>query len=122
MSGIITGPYFKQFFNSPGPIEVGTMVAVLELGALGVSPFSFALRGLLTSYSYVNCSWSRGRSHRTQGDTLHRSPYLHHWWYYSDIHHRILRHDRWPSGKRLWSGALVVGHESSISVPSSTGS
>ena len=35
MSGIITGPYFKQFFNSPGPIEVGTMVAVLELGALG---------------------------------------------------------------------------------------
>ncbi|KAH7885882.1 general substrate transporter [Phlebopus sp. FC_14] len=35
MSGIITGPYFRQFFNSPGPIEVGTMVAVLELGALG---------------------------------------------------------------------------------------
>lgn len=41
MSGIITGPYFKQFFNSPGPLEVGTMVAVLELGALGVSiPFA----------------------------------------------------------------------------------
>ncbi|KIO08375.1 hypothetical protein M404DRAFT_22951 [Pisolithus tinctorius Marx 270] len=37
MSGIITGPYFKQFFNSPGPIEVGTMVAVLELGALTTS-------------------------------------------------------------------------------------
>ncbi|KAG1749884.1 general substrate transporter [Suillus paluster] len=37
MSGIITGPYFKQFFNSPGPIEVGTMVAVLELGALATS-------------------------------------------------------------------------------------
>lgn len=37
MSGIITGPYFKQFFNSPGPLEVGTMVAVLELGALGTS-------------------------------------------------------------------------------------
>jgi hypothetical protein len=36
MSGIITGPYFKQFFNTPGPIEVGTMVAVLELGALGM--------------------------------------------------------------------------------------
>lgn len=41
MSGIITGPYFKQFFNSPGPLEVGTMVAVLELGALGTSiPFT----------------------------------------------------------------------------------
>lgn len=37
MSGIITGPYFRQFFNSPGPLEVGTMVAVLELGALGMS-------------------------------------------------------------------------------------
>ncbi|KAG1757688.1 general substrate transporter [Suillus lakei] len=37
MSGIITGPYFKQFFNTPGPIEIGTMVAVLELGALATS-------------------------------------------------------------------------------------
>ncbi|KAL4069702.1 general substrate transporter [Scleroderma yunnanense] len=37
MSGIITGPYFKQYFNSPGPLEVGTMVAVLELGALATS-------------------------------------------------------------------------------------
>ncbi|KAN0100527.1 General substrate transporter [Tylopilus felleus] len=37
MSGIITGPYFKQFFNSPGPLAVGTMVAVLELGALVTS-------------------------------------------------------------------------------------
>ncbi|KAL6310034.1 general substrate transporter [Sparassis latifolia] len=33
MSGIITGPHFRNFFNSPGPIEVGTMVAVLEIGA-----------------------------------------------------------------------------------------
>ncbi|KAG2150113.1 general substrate transporter [Suillus cothurnatus] len=31
------GPYFKQFFDTPGPIEVGTMVAVLELGALATS-------------------------------------------------------------------------------------
>lgn len=34
MSGIITGPYFKKYFNYPGPLEVGTMVAVLEIGAL----------------------------------------------------------------------------------------
>ncbi len=33
MSGIITGPYFSSYFNHPGPIEVGTMVAVLEVGA-----------------------------------------------------------------------------------------
>lgn len=33
MSGIITGPHFRQYFNSPGSLEVGTMVAVLEIGA-----------------------------------------------------------------------------------------
>ncbi|KAF6766520.1 hypothetical protein DFP72DRAFT_22360 [Ephemerocybe angulata] len=37
MSGIITGPYFRQYFNYPGPIEVGTMVAVLEIGAFVTS-------------------------------------------------------------------------------------
>ena len=33
MSGIITGPHFRKFFNSPKSFEVGTMVAVLEIGA-----------------------------------------------------------------------------------------
>ncbi|KAI0034255.1 general substrate transporter [Vararia minispora EC-137] len=33
MSGIITGPHFRSFFNQPGPLETGTMVAVLEIGA-----------------------------------------------------------------------------------------
>lgn len=33
MSGIITGPHFRQFFGNPGPVERGTMVAVLEIGA-----------------------------------------------------------------------------------------
>jgi MFS family permease len=35
MSGIITGPHFRSYFGDPGPVEVGTMVAVLEIGALG---------------------------------------------------------------------------------------
>lgn len=34
MSGIITGPYFKQYFNQPSRAEIGTMVAILEVGAL----------------------------------------------------------------------------------------
>ncbi|OAL33112.1 hypothetical protein AYO20_07594 [Fonsecaea nubica] len=34
MSGIITGPFFRDAFNQPGPAEVGTMVAILEVGAL----------------------------------------------------------------------------------------
>ncbi|TFK36820.1 general substrate transporter [Crucibulum laeve] len=37
MSGIITGPYFRKYFGYPGPIEVGTMVAVLEIGAFVTS-------------------------------------------------------------------------------------
>jgi hypothetical protein len=35
MSGIITNPHFRKYFHAPGAVEVGTMVAVLELGALG---------------------------------------------------------------------------------------
>jgi hypothetical protein len=44
MSGIITGPHFRKFFKSPGSVEVGTMVAVLEIGAfstLSAIKFSF---------------------------------------------------------------------------------
>jgi hypothetical protein len=35
MSGVITGPWFRNYFRTPGPIELGTMVAVLEIGAFG---------------------------------------------------------------------------------------
>ncbi|KAF9261574.1 general substrate transporter [Marasmius fiardii PR-910] len=37
MSGIITGPHFIKYFHAPGPIEVGSMVAVLEVGAFATS-------------------------------------------------------------------------------------
>ena len=33
MSGIITGPFFKDYFNQPTRAELGTMVAILEVGA-----------------------------------------------------------------------------------------
>jgi len=33
MSGVITGPHFIQFFGGPDAIQVGTIVAVLEIGA-----------------------------------------------------------------------------------------
>lgn len=33
MSGIITTPAFRAFFDNPRPAEIGTMVAVLEIGA-----------------------------------------------------------------------------------------
>lgn len=34
MSGLITGMYFKDYFNQPSSAEIGTMVAILEIGAL----------------------------------------------------------------------------------------
>ncbi|KAI9807530.1 MAG: hypothetical protein M1825_005470 [Sarcosagium campestre] len=37
MSGIITGPYFKDYFNQPTSAEIGTMVAILEVGAFVAS-------------------------------------------------------------------------------------
>ncbi|RDW69183.1 putative MFS monosaccharide transporter [Aspergillus mulundensis] len=33
MSGIITGLYFKDYFNQPSRAEIGTVVAILEVGA-----------------------------------------------------------------------------------------
>ena len=33
MSGIITGPYFRDYFNQPSRAQIGTMVAILEVGA-----------------------------------------------------------------------------------------
>ncbi|KAK9457541.1 general substrate transporter [Dipodascopsis uninucleata] len=34
MSGIITGPYFIEYFHNPTRAQLGTMVAILEIGAL----------------------------------------------------------------------------------------
>ncbi|KAK9446910.1 general substrate transporter [Limtongia smithiae] len=34
MSGIITGPYFLEYFDHPTRAQLGTMVAILEVGAL----------------------------------------------------------------------------------------
>ncbi|KAK1233018.1 hypothetical protein PQX77_003820 [Marasmius sp. AFHP31] len=33
MSGIITGPHFRTYFKNPDAFQIGTMVAVLEVGA-----------------------------------------------------------------------------------------
>lgn len=33
MSGIITGPYFNDYFSRPSPALIGSMVSILEIGA-----------------------------------------------------------------------------------------
>lgn len=37
MSGIITGPYFRAYFKQPSSVQIGNMVAILEVGAFGQS-------------------------------------------------------------------------------------
>ena len=51
MSGIITGPFFKEYFNEPGAGELGLMVSVLEIGALStLSKISLARRNPLIPF------------------------------------------------------------------------
>ena len=50
MSGIITNPYFKDYFDNPQAGELGLMVSVLEIGALSTpSKNSLARRHPLIS-------------------------------------------------------------------------
>ena len=44
MSGVITGPYFRAYFKDPTALEVGTMVAVLEIGAFSKSAYRAVIR------------------------------------------------------------------------------
>lgn len=37
MSSLLTNNYFKDYYNDPSPAAVGTMIAILEIGALGSS-------------------------------------------------------------------------------------
>jgi len=40
MSGVITGHYFQKYFNNPSALELGTIVAVLEVGAFGTRMYA----------------------------------------------------------------------------------
>jgi MFS family permease len=59
MSGIITGPHFIKFFNTPGPIKIGTMVAVLEIGAF--SEFAVRICSEVGYYMFIVTSIAAGR-------------------------------------------------------------
>lgn len=60
MSGIITGPYFVSFFESPSAIEVGSIVAVLEIGAFSMSLCLHIITTFLHAYFQVT-SLAAGR-------------------------------------------------------------
>ena len=56
MSGVITGPHFLKFFDNPTALEVGTMVAVLEVGAFGVH----------SHYAYTRTETDKNAGHKSR--------------------------------------------------------
>ena len=109
MSGIITNPHFRNYFHSPDALALGTMVAVLELGALGQSLSQNVPRYSLNKiYSNVSCRWPSGRLSGPQGHTFHWRIRLHHWRCYSDIHEWFFYHGGGSNRQWLWSGSTVV--------------
>jgi sugar porter (SP) family MFS transporter len=80
MSSLLTNKYFKQYYNEPTPFEIGTMIAILEVGALFSSvvagkvgdkigrrrtirygAFIFAFGGLIQATSFNIFTLSSGR-------------------------------------------------------------
>ena len=109
MSGIITNPHFRNYFHSPDALAIGTMVAVLELGALGQLLLQNIPRYFLNKlHSNVSRRWSSGRHTGPQRHTFHWRIRFHHWRCYSDIHEWFLHHGSRPNRQWFWSGSIVV--------------
>ena len=110
MSGIITGSYFRKFFNEPTALELGSMVAILEVGAFGMpsSTLSTIVERLLSFTSHISCCWSNRGFIWPQGYTFHGRRCIHSRWHGSDLYDRILVHDNRPFIQRFWCRSLVV--------------
>ena len=117
MSGLITGPEFQAFFQKPDSVELGTMVAVLEIGAFSapLPPIDNPGRANgLRTFSYFACCWSCRRHDWTAYDAVLWRPRIHYWWRNTDIYDRLWYHGLRESRQRLWSGlafvSLYAGH------------
>ena len=110
MSGIITGPYFVSFFESPNAIEVGTIVAVLEIGAFSMSLCLHIITTFLHAYfsSHVSSGRKDWRYRRSEMDLVWRCSYIHHWGTHSNIHGRRLDNDSGATRKRIWCWVTFV--------------
>jgi hypothetical protein len=97
MSGIITGPHFIKFFGGPDAIQVGTMVAVLEIGAFGVYLISMSTIQSNESFhrSDVNCRRPSGRHYWEEGNTFCRCSCVHFRGRCANIHRWVLVHGFW---------------------------
>ncbi len=93
MSGVITGPHFRKFFNNPDAVEIGTMVAVLEVGAFSmISDIEYisVIEQVLSHLCRRREDW---RPHGSQRNPLRWRRCFHDWRCYPDIYYRILGYD-----------------------------
>lgn len=110
MSGIITGPHFRKYFDYPGPLDVGTMVAILEVGAFGTPILAHLIEFTDTQNSNVPCCRSSRRCHRPQAHSLLWGCCIYTRRCRSDLYNRVLVHDYWQANKwfRCWSPFVRV--------------
>ena len=105
MSGIITGPYFRQYFKYPGAVEIGTIVAVLEIGALSwhcpLLHLSELRLMISPSPSHVPCIWPSGRLDWPTRDALRRSDHLLRWRARPNLHDWLLDYGDRPHTERF---------------------
>ena len=59
MSGLITGPHFRSFFHDPTAFELGTMIAVLEIGAFSEYRLNSSFRPLPHSFAVTSIAAGR---------------------------------------------------------------
>lgn len=110
MSGIITGPYFVSFFESPSAIEVGSIVAVLEIGAFSMSLCLHIITIFFTRpfSSYVRCGRKDWRYRRSEMDPVWRRSCIHHWRTHSNIYGWRLVNDSRATRQRIWCWVTFV--------------
>jgi hypothetical protein len=105
-----------KFFNTPGPIQIGTMVAVLEIGAFGM--FDVQEDALYTKNSFpsnITCRRKSRRHDRAERNSSHWGCSVYDRRRFSDIHDWLWGNANRSYNQRLWSGTPFVSFSISIS-------
>ena len=108
MSGIITGPHFDKYFGSPTAFELGTMVAVLEIGAFGqyAWPYIYAwYNRLIFTVRFSDCCGFRAhwRYIGSKVDAVLRSSHFYYWGCNTNLYTWVLCYS--ARSNYQWSGS-----------------
>lgn len=108
MSGLITGPDFKQFFNEPDAFQLGTMVAVLEVGAFGEVRCTMSSAHPNIRFSNFHSCWSRRRLNWSAIDPVLGCSAIHDRRCRANVHYRIFDDAIGSNNQRIRCWASVV--------------